>query len=208
MSGKKILFLSSFPPRECGIATFTKDLTESVQKKFGNSITPKIIAINDSDSSVYKYGRKVAFALTEQNLASYESAARRVNRMKSVEIVNIQHEFGLFGGEYGEHLLRFMELCNKKITTTLHTVLENPPERMRKVVQQIFGLSDQVIVMTNLAKKILSQQYAIDGKKISVIPHGVPSVEFTRLERARKKYGIKEKNVLLTFGLLSRGKAI
>lgn len=208
MASKKILFLASFPPRECGIATFTKDLTESVQKKFGNSLSPEIIAVNDSESSVYKYGRKVRLAINEQDLSSYEAAARRVNRMKSVEIVNVQHEFGLFGGEYGSYLLRFMELLNKKIAVTLHTVLEEPPPEMKKVVQQIFELSDRVVVMTQAAERILVSQYGIDGKKITVIPHGVPSVEFANLETARKKYGITEKNVLLTFGLLSRGKAI
>src|SRR3989344_2077642 len=208
MSGKKILFLSSFPPRECGIATFTKDLTESVRKKFGNSVAPKIIAINDSGSSVYKYDRKVELSITEESLESYEAAARKINKMKSVEIVNIQHEFGLFGGEYGEYLLRFLELLNKKIVTTLHTVLEEPPEKMKWVVQQIFELSDTVVVMTEAAKKILAERYAIEPEKISVIPHGVPSIEFAGLKSARRKYGIKEKNVLLTFGLLSRGKAI
>ncbi len=208
MTAKKILFLSSFPPRECGIATFTKDLTDSVRKKFGNSVLPHIIAINDSESNVYKYGRCVSLAITENDPASYERAARRVNKMKSVEIVNIQHEFGLFGGDYGEYLLRFMELLNKKIVTTLHTTLESPPEKMKTVVQQIFELSDRVVVMTETARKILSEQYAVDSAKILVILHGVPSVQFANLERAKKKYGIKESNVLLTFGLLSRGKAV
>ncbi|MEK6957905.1 MAG: glycosyltransferase [archaeon] len=209
MQGEKVLFISSFPPRECGIATFTKDLTESIQKKFGNSLKPKIVAMNESESSFHKYPGKVVSSIVEQDFSDYERIAKKINSMRDVKVVNIQHEFGLFGGEYGGHLLRLMELSDKKIVTTLHTVLENPDQKMLETIQGIFAKSEKVIVMTEIAKKILSEQYGVPKEKIRVIPHGVPSISYGKdKEKLKRKFGLEGKNVLLTFGLLSRGKAI
>ncbi|MBI4209993.1 MAG: glycosyltransferase family 4 protein [Candidatus Diapherotrites archaeon] len=205
---KPVLFLSSYPPRECGIATFTKDLSDSMQKKFGNAVSPKVIAVNESGSTLHKYGRKVALKLTEQDIASYESAARKINRMKDAGVVNIQHEFGLFGGEYGGHILRFMELLNRKIVTTLHTVLDSPPREMKENVQQIAHLSDRVVVMTETARSILLEDYGLPPEKLEVIPHGVPNMRPVNALKVKRKYGVRAKNVLLTFGLLSRGKGV
>lgn len=208
MAKKKILFLSTYPPRECGIATFTKDLSDAVRKKFGNIVRPAIMAVNESESSLYRYGKNVKATLTQDEIASYEKAARKINSMRSISIVNIQHEFGLFGGEYGSHILRFMELVDKKIVTTLHTVLDEPTHAMKEVVKGIFARSDMAVVMTQTAKSILHKQYGVDPEKVVVIPHGVPGMRFEKAEKIKRKYGIKNRNVIVTFGLLSRGKGI
>jgi len=204
----KILYLSSYPPRECGLATFTRDISSSIQKKFGKEATPKIIAMNEDTSSYYNYGKNVAFSIVEPKLKSYEKAASKINSIKLAPILNIQHEFGLFGGDYGEYLIRLMKLVDKKIITTFHTVLGEPDDGMRKVVQRIFEHSDLVIVMTSIAKQILADQYEIDENKIKVIPHGAPNIDLTGKEKLKKKLGFEGKKVLLSFGLLSRGKAV
>lgn len=207
-TAKKILFLSSYYPRECGLATFTKDLVDATQKKFGNEISPKVIAINEDETSFHKYPKKVVCAIISPNPESYERTAKKINSVKHAEVLNIQHEFGLFGGEYGRYLLRLMELVDKKIVTTLHTVLENPEPEMKKVTQQIAEHSDKVVVMTKNASQILIEQYGVPEEKIKIILHGVPTVSFGRKEKIKKRYGLGGKNVLLTFGLLSRGKGV
>src|SRR3989344_4048286 len=143
----KVVFLSTYPPRECGIATFTKDLSESIQKKFGNVLSANIVALNESESRLYKYPKKVLDSITEQEIPSYELAAQKLNSMKNVGVVNIQHEFGIFGGECGEHLLKFMSELKKSKVTTLHTVLDDPSEKMKSVVQQICSMSNKVVAL-------------------------------------------------------------
>lgn len=205
---KKVLFLSSYPPRECGIATFTDNLANELQKKFGHTLEVVIAAVNEDESSLHKYPPRVALTLIETSLESYIRAAAKINSIKSVEVVNIQHEFGLFGGQYGAHLLSLMERLDKKIVVTLHTILENPDEKMRAVVQRIFQLSHAVTVMTKTAKKILVEQYAAPPQKVFIIPHGVPSIKFGGCGKTKSKYGLAGKKVLLTFGMLGRGKCI
>ncbi|MFH1390909.1 MAG: glycosyltransferase family 4 protein [Candidatus Diapherotrites archaeon] len=204
----KILYLSSYPPRECGLATFTRDVSDNIQKKFGKEALAKIIAINEDNSSLYNYGKKVVFNLVEQDIKSYEKAAEKINSMKGISLVNIQHEFGLFGGDHGEHILRLMELTNKKIVTTLHTVLEDPEPEMKMVVQKIFEYSDKVVVMTENAKEILTNDYGVDAEKLVVIPHGAPNIGFKEKDKLKKQMGFEGKTILLTFGLLSRGKGV
>ncbi|MCR4335655.1 MAG: glycosyltransferase family 4 protein [archaeon] len=203
-----ILYLSTYPPRECGLATFTRDVSENIQKKFGQEARAKIIAINEDNSSLYNYGKKVVFNIVEQDIKSYEKAAEKINSMKGISLVNIQHEFGLFGGDYGEHLLRLMELTKKKIVTTLHTVLEDPEEDMKRVVQKIFEYSNKIVVMTENAKEILTRDYEVDAEKIVIIPHGAPNIGFKEKNKIKKQMGFEGKTILLTFGLLSRGKGI
>lgn len=205
----KILFLSTYPPRECGIATFTRDLSDSMQKKFGNHIQPAIISMEESPSSLRVYAKKVFQHITESDLESYVAAAKKINSMKNAEVVNIQHEFGIFGGDYGSNLISFMGCLEKPIVTTFHTVLENPDDEMKHVVKEIDAKSRSLVVMTQIAKDILVKDFEIAPEKILVIPHGVPNVSFGGSnELLKRKFGLQGKKILLTFGLLSRGKAI
>ncbi|MEM4390792.1 MAG: glycosyltransferase family 4 protein [Candidatus Diapherotrites archaeon] len=205
---KKILMVSSYPPRECGIATFTKNLCDALQKKFGMILVPKVFCINEDSHILRDYDKRVIGSFVEQELESYEKAAKKINKMQNIGLVNIQHEFGLFGGKFGSHLLRFMELTNKKMITTMHTVLKNPKSEMKQVVRGISEYSEKIVVMTNTAKELLEKNYKIDGSKIEVIYHGVPSMVFQNKEKLRRKYGLADKKVLLTFGLLSKGKGV
>ncbi|MBU0662408.1 MAG: glycosyltransferase family 4 protein [Candidatus Diapherotrites archaeon] len=208
MAGKKILFLSSYFPRECGLATFTKDISDAIKRKAGGEIRLGIIAMDEHESTFRNYPENVLFTISEQDRGSYEKAAKRINAMKGVDVLNIQHEFGLFGGDYGEYLLRLMELVDKKIITTLHTVLEEPEQEMRNILREIARHSEIVVVMTEGGKKILAEHYGISGDKVRVIMHGVPAMSFGGDTNSREKYGFEGRRVLLTFGLLSRGKGI
>ncbi len=209
MLSQKIIFLSTYPPRECGIATFTKDLSDAVQKKFGKCIVPKVVAMEDTPSNFRVYPNKVFFKIDKDEISSYKKAAEKINSMKNSPILNIQHEFGIFGGDYGANILKLMELTNKKIITTFHTVLSNPEEEMNDTVRLLSEKSNKIVVMTDIAKSILVSDYSITPEKIEVIPHGVPNVNLNySKEKIKKKYGLVGKKLLFTFGLLSRGKAI
>lgn len=203
-----IVFVSSFPPRECGIATFSKDLSDSIQKKFGYYLHPRVVALNESGTSIYNYNHKVMDQIDASSEAEFAKAAERLNRKRKLGVVSIQHEFGLYGGNYGEYIASFLEKLNKDAVTTFHTVLPSPdPERLA-VVQRICGKSKAVVVMTHIAKKLLYDDYAVPLEKVFVIPHGVPEIVPSKKAFFKKKYSLSGKTVLLTFGLLSRGKGI
>src|SRR3989338_5383198 len=116
-----ILYMSTFPPRECGIATFTRDLTSAMDKKFNPTLKSKIIAINDNGSSIYNYGSKVKMQLNESYIEHYINAAKKINANDKVKLVNIQHEFGIFGGHYGDYLIPFLETLDKPVAVTFHS---------------------------------------------------------------------------------------
>ena len=130
-----ILYLSTYPPRECGIATFTRDLTTAMDKRFNPTLKSRILAINENGSSIYKYNPKVSMQLNESDIENYIEAAEKINNSEKIKIVCIEHEFGIFGGEEnGEFLIAFLEKLEKPVVVTFHSVLPDPsPERMRVV---------------------------------------------------------------------------
>ena len=150
-----ILYVSSFPPRECGIATFTQDLTNAMDKEFNPEIKSKILAINDNGTSIYNYPRKVVKQINETEMEDYINRANEINKSPDIKLVNIQHEYGLFGGEQGEYLLPFLELLKKPVIITMHTVLPHPGVKMKKIVNLISEKSFGMIVMNLAAKDIL-----------------------------------------------------
>ena len=205
-----ILYLSTYPPRECGIATFTRDLTTAMDKRFNPTLKSRILAINENGSSIYKYNPKVSMQLNESDIENYIEAAEKINNSEKIKIVCIEHEFGIFGGEEnGEFLIAFLEKLEKPVVVTFHSVLPDPsPERMR-VVKAIAKRSRAITVMAQTGVDILSDVYGIDKKKIYVIPHGVPSIDYVKDNTAIKKIlGLEGKTVLSTFGLINRGKGI
>lgn len=203
-----ILYLSSYPPRECGIATFTQDLTNAIDKEFNPDIKSKIMAINDNGTSFYNYPRKVVKQIRETEMEDYINRANEINKMPDIKLVSIQHEYGLYGGEQGEYLMAFLELLKKPSVITMHTVLPRPDEKMMKVGKVISDKCSAVIVMTEAAKEILSKKYGINKHKVKVIPHGVHHIAFPSKSRAKKKLGLQGKIVLSTFGMISRDKGI
>jgi glycosyltransferase involved in cell wall biosynthesis len=201
----KVAFLSSFPPRECGIATFTQDICSAMDKKYNPKMKSRVIAIQEREN-FYDYNDKVIMQLEKEDIEEYINLARKIDQSKKIKLVCIQHEFGLFGGEYGNYLVPFLEVIQKPVVINFHTVLPNPDEARRKVVRYICNKCKAVIVTSTIAIDILDKDYGVEKEKIHVIRHGIPPVPFTPCEEMKKKFGFEGKTVLATFGLLSKGK--
>lgn len=203
-----IVCLSTFPPRQCGIATFTTDLTDAIDQMFGPAIESKIVALNFNEISRFHYPDKVIAEISQPRQDDYIKVAEKLNQIKEVKLINIQHEFGIYGGDYGAHLLLFLEKIKKPVVTTFHTVLPGPDKKRRAVVQSIMKYSQGIIVMTNNAKKILESDYAARPEQIKVIPHGIHQAPYRASSYAKSLLGFSDKLILTTFGFLSSGKGI
>ena len=206
-SGDKadILFVGTYPPRECGIATFTRDISSAIQKKFYASVNCKILAMNRNGINIYNYPQEVIYQLSDTEERDYELMARKINNNKKIKLVCIQHEFGIFGGDYGEYLLKFLEVLEKPCVITFHSVIPGPDEKLREVVRNISKNVQEIIVMNELAIDILREDYEV-ANDIKVIPHGIPSVSFSRPNRIKKRLGYQNKIVLSSFGMIGPGK--
>ena len=200
-----IIYLSSYPPRECGIATFTYDLVNSIDRL--SALSPSVIsAINDRGSS-YSYPANVKIQIEREEKDTYIEAARKIND-SGIKALNIQHEFGLFGGSWGEYLIDFMQELDKPIITTFHTILEEPNNEPYRVMREIIDQSDRLVVLARVGSRILEQVYDTLPDKVRYVPHGCPNVPFIDSEPIKNVLGYSNKVVLSTFGLLSRSKGI
>ena len=203
-----ILYMGSYPPRECGIATFNKRLTAAIDKEYNPEIKSKILAINSNGTSIYNYPRKVIMQINETEIEDYLNRANEINRAADIKLVNIQHEYGLFGGEQGEFLIPFLELLRKPVIITMHTILPRPDEKMKNVGRVIAEKSAGVIVMNQRARDILHEIYGVKKNKIKVIPHGVFNVAFPSKSNAKRKLNLSGRTVISTFGMISCDKGI
>jgi len=202
-----ISFISSFLPRQCGIATFTNDLATSVSKiSRHENISTIIAALNDIPEG-YKYPSDVKFEIKDKSVNDFKEAAYYLNLSDS-DVINIQHEFGLYGGEAGANILYLIENLNKPLVTTLHTVLEKPSSDELKVIKQIAFHSSYVVVQSERAVMMLQKIYDIAPEKIVFIPHGAPDVQFLDTSYYKDKFRLTDKKVILTFGLLGPGKGM
>src|SRR3990167_6590338 len=200
--------MSTFPPRECGIATFTKDLVDSMDKKFNPALKSEVLAINDNGSSIYNYDGKVSFQLDQNDMEGYISVADKINDREDIKIVNVQHEFGIFGGNAGDHLLPFLEKVKKPIVVTFHSVVPNPDENKKRIVAHIFRKASAIVVMAKESVRILKKGYGVnDSNKIFFVPHGVPQVPFDS-KNSKEKVHLEGRIILSTFGLMNKGKGI
>jgi glycosyltransferase involved in cell wall biosynthesis len=204
----KIIYLSSFPPRECGIATFTADLTNAMDDLLESAIESRVAAVNIDDISRYHYPRKVIFQIDQYSQREYIQTAERINAMDDAKLVNIQHEFGIFGGKYGAHILSFLEALKKPSIVTFHSVLPSPDKELYGTVRSIAEKTSGLTAMTNLSREILIREYGIAAEKISVIPHGIHSMPYSSNTKPKSALGFSKKVNLLTFGLLNRGKGL
>jgi len=168
-----VLFVSTYPPRQCGIATFTRDLKTAIDKKFNSKFKSKVIAMNNGESDNLKYPNDVVLKINCTNTQDYIDATEKINEMDSVKLVNIQHEFGLYGGKYLNNLTAFLEKINKPICITLHSIPPNPKDNIKSIMQYLAQKSVCLIVMIDEAVQILNKDYGINNKKIVVIPHGI-----------------------------------
>lgn len=202
----EILIISSYPPRECGIATYSQDLIKSLRNKFSTSFSIKVCAL-ETDKQSYKYPEEVKFKLNTSKAEEYEKLALAINKDKAIKIVLIQHEFGFFKLQKTAFLELLVKL-SKPVIISFHTVLPHPDEELRLKIKSIIQECDSVIVMTNTSSKILVNDYDVPQQKISVIAHGTHLVPHLDKKSLKLKYGLKGRKVLTTFGLLSSGKSI
>ncbi len=202
---RRIAFLGGFPPRLCGIATFTHDLCEAVAKVATNS-NCFVCAVNDRPSG-YDYPPRVQIQLDEKDLESYRRTADFLN-LTNVDMLCVQHEFGIYGGPAGSHLLALLNDVKMPVVTTLHTVLSEPNSGQRLVMDALSERSDRIIVMAQKGVDILEDTYKIPRSKIDLIPHGIPDSPFCDSSVYKEAFGVQGRQVLLTFGLLSPGKGI
>lgn len=203
----KMLMVSSYPPRECGLATFSNDIVNAVKNVFGDTLSIEVCALQNKKNQ-YKYNQEVVYTITSSKLEEYQIIAEKINERKDIGLVCIQHEFGLFGGEYGDYVLAFILALNKPIATIFHTVLPNPDQKRKKIVHAIADLSDKIIVLTKKSREILTSYYECSIAKIQVIPHGNHSILWEQKTKLKDKYGLSDKIVLSTFGLISENKNI
>jgi len=202
----EILFITSYPPRECGIATYSDDLIKALNNTFNGSFLIKVCAL-ESGVANHPYGKEVEYILNTSVKEDYEKIAEEINGSQNIEIVLFQHEFGLYTTD-AEIFIAFLNALKKPIVMVFHTVLSKPEATMRDNVKNIEAVSKSIIVMTNDAAAILQKEYNISQDKITVIPHGTHLVPHLDRDFLKEKYGLKNKMVLSTFGLLSSGKSI
>lgn len=202
---RKIAFLGDYLPRKCGIATFTTDLRCAVVAEFP-AMQCLVVPVNDLAGG-YEYPAEVRFEIAEQDLPSYLRAADFLN-ITDVDVICVQHEFGIFGGPAGSHVLALLRELRMPIITTLHTILREPNAEQRPVMRELIRLSTRLVVMTDRGHELLREVYQAPAAKIDLIPHGIPNMPFADPNYFKDEFGVAGKQVLLTFGLLSPNKGI
>ena len=201
----RIGFIGNYLPRQCGIATFTTDLCEAVATEFPGA-TCIALPVNDIVAG-YDYPSRVRFELTEKDIDSYRRAADFLN-INNVDLVCLQHEYGIYGGRAGSHILALLRDLRMPIVTTFHTILRDPDPDQLRVLQEVAALSDRVVVMSQRGVGYLQEIYGVSPEKIDHIPHGIPDVPFVDSSFHKDLFGVEGKTVLLSFGLLSANKGI
>ncbi len=202
---KRIAFISSYAPRKCGIATFTSDLINNLGLAGSVGFEPVVIAMESG--AELEYDEPVKLKIRKNAKCDYISAANRIN-FTDVDIVSVQHEFGLFGGEGGSYLSLLLERVNKPVVTTLHTVLEKPSAEYFDSLADVCEASDKVIVMNKRGIRMLREIYGVPESKVELIPHGIPDLPFVDSDTHKRKLDIAGRKTILTFGLLSENKGI
>ncbi|MBV9657480.1 MAG: glycosyltransferase family 4 protein, partial [Verrucomicrobia bacterium] len=201
----RVAFLGNYLPRRCGIATFTTDLCESVAAAFPD-IQCFALPMNDRPQG-YDYPPTVRFEINDWEQDAYRRAAEFLN-LNHADVLCVQHEFGIFGGEAGGYLLNLLRGVSMPVVTTLHTVLEKPNDAQRRVMTRLGQFTDRFVVMTQKAEAMLQSIHAVPKEKIDLIPHGIPDMPFVDPNFYKDQFEVEGKFVLLTFGLLSPGKGI
>jgi glycosyltransferase involved in cell wall biosynthesis len=201
----RIAVIGNYLPRQCGIATFTTDLCAALSAECG---TARLMAlpVNDTESG-YDYPERVRWSLGQDDLTSYQEAAEFLN-FNNIDMVCLQHEYGIFGGPAGSHILHLLRALKMPVVTTLHTVLREPDANQLMVMEEIAELSDRLIVMSQLSSQFLQEIFKVPGSKIDMVPHGVPDLPFLDPNFYKDRFRVEGKAVLVTFGLLSPNKGI
>ncbi|MFA6261521.1 MAG: glycosyltransferase [Bacteroidia bacterium] len=202
----EVLILSSYPPRECGIATYTQDLVNALKSKFSASFNVRICAL-ENETEQHNYPKEVKYKLKTHEPASYRQLSNQINADTELTMVLIQHEFGFYL-RHEEDLLKFIHQVQLPVAITFHTVLPNPEPGLKLHVQELVDAVSEVIVMTHSAAKILNETYAVDLGKINIVAHGTHLVDYCNKEELKQSLGLDGRTILSTFGLISSGKSI
>ena len=197
-------FLGTYPPRRCGIATFTSDLSAAMDA--AGEHVPRILAVSDPGGR-YEYPREVTYEIHQAVEADYARAAEFVND-SSIRLVSLQHEHGIFGGDDGAYVLDFLAALRAPAIATLHTVLRRPSDSQRAIVQSLSRRCARVVVMSQVAAMLLAESYGVNRGKVQVIPHGIPEMAPRDPRRLKTDLGVTNRTMLLTFGLLGPNKGI
>ncbi len=210
MKPPSVAFIATYVPRLCGIATFTHDnalaVSGSMGKTLGQTSKVQVVALH-RPADAFRYGPEVGFLLRQPQRMDYQEAAEFLN-ISSIDVVCLQHEFGIFGGDDGKYILDLLAALRKPVVTTLHTILTRPSEGQRAALSRVCDVSNEVVVIADKARSILTEVYGVPSEKILHIPHGVPDVPFMDPGYYKDQYHLEGKKVLLTFGLLGPGKGI
>jgi len=201
-----IAFVGSYTPRKCGIATFTHDLCEAVSLQASSKSDVFTVAINDQPEG-YPYPDRVRFEIRQNSQPDYRLAAEFMN-IRQISAVCVQHEYGIYGGSCGSHLLGMLRRLRRPTVATLHTVLKDPNDQQRIVMNEMGKICERLIVMSDVAHGILEDVFDVPNEKIITIPHGIPDVPFVDPNYFKDQFGVEGRPVLFTFGLLSPGKGI
>ena len=199
----RIAVIGNHLPRQCGIATFTTDLCDAIAAEY-RAAQLSVVAVNDGNST-YSYPERVRFEISEGDLASYSAAADYLNA-SNVDLVCLQHEYGIFGGKSGNYIMELLKHLHMPVITTLHTVLREPNLDQRVVMHKIAARSERLIVMSQYSLRVLQEVFNVPAEKIELIPHGIRDLPFEQPDIYKKRFSCQGKSVLLTFGLLSPNK--
>jgi len=202
----RLACVATFPPRRCGIGTFSYDLCNAVSAELASPGSCQVVAINDIPEG-YGYDRRVRFDILQEDISEYTRAADFLN-IRGVSAILLQHEFGIYGGADGSHVLTIMRESRMPIITTLHTVLSEPSSQQREVFEEVTRLSDRLVVMSQRSVDVLIHTYGVPRFKIAMIPHGIPDLPFVDPSFYKEQFGVAGHKVMLTFGLLSPAKGI
>ena len=204
---RRIVFVSTYPPQRCGIATFTQDLLKNMRGLLPD-VELEVCAVNRRGISVKSYPTDVIAQIDQDDRHSYIEAARYINKRAAETLVIVQHEYGIYGGKAGDYILDLVHNLKCPIITTLHTVIDDPSPQMRKVARGIISSSKKVVVLTHDSYRVLTKLYPTLSSKVARIDHGIHPIIFQQPSEAKFPIGLSGRTVLLTFGLLSRNKGI